>query len=116
MARSPLNRFSTPAEVAEAIGEICRRIRSKLPEAKLIVMAVFPRGEKPDHPKRAEIAAINKLLPGIVKTHDATLVDITSDLLEEDGTISRDVMGDFLHPAAKGYKIWADRVAPLLAR
>ncbi len=116
LADTSRHKTSDPAEVAEAIGEICRRVRAKLPEMKLIVMAVFPRGQKPDHPKREEIAEINKLLPRIVKKHDATLVDVTNDFLGDDGTISRDVMGDFLHPAAKGYQIWADRVAPLLAQ
>jgi len=91
-------------------------VRAKLPTVKLIVMAVFPRGQKPDHPKREEIAEINKLLPPIVKKHDVTLVDVTNDFLGDNGTISRDVMGDFLHPAAKGYQIWADGVAPLLAQ
>jgi lysophospholipase L1-like esterase len=116
LAGTPRHRTSKPAEVAAAIGEICRRVRERVPRAKLVVMAVFPRGEKPDHPKRDEIAEINKLLPPIVKEHGATLVDMTSDFLEADGTISRDVMGDFLHPAAKGYQIWARRVAPLLAK
>lgn len=51
----------------------------------------------------------------MIQKHGATLVDITNDFLADEGTISRDVMGDFLHPAAKGYQIWADRVAPLLA-
>lgn len=115
LAGTPRHEVSPPAEVAEAIGEICRRVKRKLPQAKLIVMAVFPRGEKADHPKRSEIAAINRLLPEIVEKHDATLVDISEELIDESGRISREIMGDFLHPTARGYEIWADSLAPLLA-
>ena len=52
-------RENTPAEIAEAIGVIVDRVRGKCPDAKIILMAVFPRGEKPDNAMRAKIAEIN---------------------------------------------------------
>ena len=39
-----------------------------------------------------------------------------SFIIAPDGTIAKDVMGDFLHPTAKGYHLWADAMAPTLAR
>ena len=33
---------------------------------------------------------------------------------DPDGTISKDIMPDFLHPSAKGYAIWAESLKPLL--
>ena len=34
--------------------------------------------------------------------------------LNDDQTISRDVMPDFLHLSRKGYRIWADSMEPTL--
>jgi lysophospholipase L1-like esterase len=34
--------------------------------------------------------------------------------LEPDGTLSPDIMKDYLHPGAKGYQIWADAVTPTI--
>jgi lysophospholipase L1-like esterase len=107
-------RENTPAEIAEAIGVIVDKVQAKCPQAQVILMAVFPRGEKPDNPHRARIAAINE---GIAKQGDkprVTVLDITAKLTNADGTISKEVMSDYLHPAAKGYAIWAEALKPVL--
>lgn len=116
LAGTPRHRESQPAEVATAIGAICKRVQTKLPDARIILMAVFPRGEKPDFPKRPAIAEINKLLKPKAEELGVTFLDVTQQLLEEDGTISREVMGDYLHPTAKGYAIWADALKPHLGQ
>ena len=116
LAGTPRHQVSTPAEVAAAIRGICQRVQSRLPKAKVILMAVFPRGEKPDFPQRAAIAQINKLLKPIAEELGVALLDITPQLLEKDQSISRDTMGDFLHPTARGYAIWAEALKPHLAR
>ena len=45
-----------------------------------------------------------------------TYLDLGKTFLRADGTISEDVMYDYLHPTAKGYAMWADAMAPTLAR
>jgi lysophospholipase L1-like esterase len=107
-------RQNTPVEIADSIREILIRLRSKVPSAQIILMAVFPREEKPDHPRRAQIAAINKLLAELAKTSGVTFLDIGTKLLQPDGTISRQVMSDFCHPTEKGYQVWADALMPLI--
>lgn len=108
-------RKNSPEEIAAAITLIAGKVHEKCPAAKIILMAVFPRGEKADHHARAEIAKINELLAGGVRDLPwLTYLDITPDFLEPDGSISREVMGDFLHPAAKGYAIWANALKPHL--
>jgi len=42
-------------------------------------------------------------------------LDINDKLVESDGTISKDMMPDFLHPTEKGYAIWADALEPILS-
>jgi N-acetylglucosamine-6-sulfatase len=38
-------------------------------------------------------------------------MDISGKYLEPDGTISKEVMHDFLHLAPKGYDIWAEAIS-----
>ena len=42
------------------------------------------------------------------------LLDIGKAFLNPDGTISQDIMPDYLHLTAKGYRIWADAIEPTL--
>ena len=45
-----------------------------------------------------------------------TLLNLTKVFLESDGTLSREVMPDYLHPSAMGYARWAAAMEPTLAR
>lgn len=101
-------RASTPEETAAAVQEICRRIHEKAPEAQIILMAVFPRGEKPDNPHRQKINALNSLLKPLGEGKGIFFLDIEPQLVNADGTISKEILSDFCHPAPKGYKIWAE--------
>ena len=114
LAGSKNARENTPAEIAEAIGVIVDKVQAKCPQAQVILMAVFPRGEKPDNPARAKIAAINEHLTKAPAKPRVTLLDLTTKFTNADGTISKEVMSDFLHPAAKGYAIWAEALKPVL--
>jgi lysophospholipase L1-like esterase len=109
-------RENTPAEIAEAIGVIVDKVEAKCPQSQVIVMKVFPRGEKPDNSFRAKIAAINEGLTKLGGKPRVTVLDLTSKFTNEDGTISKDVMSDFLHPAAKGYALWAEALSAVLPK
>jgi lysophospholipase L1-like esterase len=103
-------------EIVTGIKAICAEVRKRQPDAKIILMAVFPRGAKPDE-KRAKIDTINHGLADFVaKAGDIQLLDIGPKFLGPDGSISREVMGDFLHPTAKGYEIWASELEPILSK
>src|SRR5690606_137932 len=106
---------NTPVQVAEGIGAIIISVQKKCPGAKIVLMGVFPRGEKADNPFRGKIAEINTILAkSYANQPGVTYLDITEKFLTPDGSISKDVMGDFLHPSAKGYAIWADVLKPHL--
>lgn len=109
-------RENTPAEIAEAIGVIVERVQAKCPNAQVILMAIFPRGQKPEDPKRAKLAEINKLIAPLGAKPRVKFLDITQKWLQPDGTISKDVMPDFLHPNEKGYTIWADALREVLPK
>jgi lysophospholipase L1-like esterase len=106
---------NTAAEIAEGIGAVVLELQRDFPQAKILLLGVFPRG-RPNDPVRATIADINRI---ISKLHDGQRVhylDIGAKFLAPDGTIPADVMSDLLHPGPKGYEIWAEAVKePLTA-
>jgi lysophospholipase L1-like esterase len=106
---------NTAAEIAEGVGAVVLELQKDFPQAKILLLGVFPRG-RPNDPVRATIADINRT---IAKLHDGQRVhylDIGAKFLAPDGTIPADVMSDLLHPSPKGYEIWAQAVKePLTA-
>ena len=105
----------TAPEIAEGIGAVVLELEKRFPKAKILLLAVFPRGTANDAVRR-QIAEINQL---ISKLHDGKRVhylDIGAKFLDADGNIPREVMVDALHPSAKGYEIWAEAVEETLAK
>jgi lysophospholipase L1-like esterase len=107
--RGPPN---TPEEVSMGIAAIVTRFRAKFPEAKVLLLGVFPRGAEPTAPLREPIRRINNIISGLDDGEYVRFVDIGYRFLEPDGSISVEVMVDGLHPTELGYEIWADAVMP----
>lgn len=107
-------RMNTAEEIAAGIREICLRVRSKVPTAEIVLMAILPREERPDHPRRVLINQTNQILKEFAATNQLRFLDIGTAMLEPDGTLSRSIASDFCHPTEKGYQIWADALKPLL--
>ena len=103
-------RMNTASEIVEGIRAVCLRVRSKVPGAHIVLMKVFPREEKPDHPRRILINEINKQLEVFARENNIDLVDIGPKMLASDGTLPKDIASDFCHPTEKGYQIWADEI------
>ncbi len=108
---------NTPEEITAGVSALLKEIRERQPGAKTILMAIFPRGPKPDA-MRAKLDTTNKLLAqfALDARGDVIFLDIGAKFLQPDGTITREMMGDFLHPSAKGYQIWAESIEPLLVK
>lgn len=101
-------RANTPDEVVEGILAICDFAQAAAPEARLIVMGIFPRGFHPRSRLRAPIARVNELLASrLTGRPRTTFLDIGARFLKPDGTLSRRLMADGTHPTEAGYAIWA---------
>jgi lysophospholipase L1-like esterase len=98
----------TPAQVAEGVATIVQEIRTRLPETKVLLLAIFPRGEKPDDSNRPKIAEINASLAKLDDGQRVFFLDIGRTFLQPDGTISKDIMPDYLHLTPAGYQLWSD--------
>ena len=103
-------RKNTAPEIVEGLKAICLRVRSKVPQAKIVLMAVFPREEKADHPRRQLIDETNKLLREFATQNNIRLIELAPKMLSADGTLSKELCDDFCHPTEKGYRIWADAI------
>jgi lysophospholipase L1-like esterase len=104
--------FNPPEQIRDGVQAIVDMVRTQKPKAKILLLGIFPRGEQPNDPKRLQVLQVNRLLAPIGEQKNVTFMDISARFLEPDGTISRSMMGDFLHPTDKGYRIWADTVEP----
>ncbi len=107
-------RKNTAPEIVEGIRAICLRVRSKVPGAKIVLMAIFPREKDPQNPRRILINEINRQLKIFAKENNVTLVDIGPRMLAADGTFLPGMMLDFTHPTDKGYQVWADAMRPII--
>ena len=83
---------STPAETVEGIQAIVNGLKEKYPQTKILLLEVFPRGNKPDDPLRIAVNEIAGYKPRVI-----------------------DERLDFLHPSTAGYEIWAKALEPMIA-
>ncbi len=107
---------NSAAEIAEGIQVLVAEYEKRCPHAHIILMGIFPRGEKPTDGGRRKVAAVNAIIKSLDDEKRVTFIDISEKMIQEDGTISRDMMPDFVHPSAKGYQIWADAMQPVIDR
>lgn len=109
-----LRKGHSPEQVAEGIGTLVEEMHRAAPTAQVILMAVFPRGPQPDDPYRVQVNAVNGRIAHLAEKPYVTFLDIGAQFLSADGSISRDIMQDAVHPTPRGYEIWAQNLRPLL--
>jgi len=100
-------------DIARADKKIIEIIQTKLPQTKVLLMGIFPRGPVDDL-RRALIRAVNKQLARLDDGQKVRYLDIGEKLLNEKGDLTPEISHDKLHLTAKGYEIWAAAVTPLL--
>jgi lysophospholipase L1-like esterase len=104
---------NTEADILEGVTAIVKEIRTRLPDTKLILLGIFPRG-KTFSAQRGKILQVNQALEKLADKQMILYLDIGSQMIEADGSISTEMMRDALHPGEKGYEIWAAAIEPKL--
>jgi lysophospholipase L1-like esterase len=102
------------AEIAEGVGAVVLALRTDFPDAKILLLAIFPRGN-PGDPVRKTVLDANPLIAKLDDGAHVFYLDIGSKFLDADGVLQPDIMADRLHPNQKGYVIWAEAVKKPLA-
>jgi lysophospholipase L1-like esterase len=95
------------ADIAAGDAAIVAEFRKRQPQAKVLILGVFPRGAAPDNEFRPMIKELNGHLAKLADNKSVYYLDIGDKFLTSDGTLTTDIMPDGLHPNLKGYSIWA---------
>ncbi len=105
---------NTAAEIGAGITAIVKELRSQLPDAKVLILGIFPRSPKPDAQRKKNDEA-NAIAAKLADGKMVHYLDIGPKFLDKDGTLPKEIMPDALHPNEKGYQIWADAIEAKVA-
>src|SRR5580765_4115457 len=107
---------NTAPEIAEGVGAIVLELRKDFPDAKILLLAIFPRST-PGDPVRDKLAEVNRIIARLDDQRHVFFMDIGAKVLDDRGVFLPDSFrADNLHPQAKGYEIWGEAVTPGLAQ
>ena len=105
----------TPQQTADGIEAVCLALRARLSNTKILLLGIFPYKENPGD-MRNKIIETNRIVSKLADGKMIHYLDFGDKFLRPDKTMSAEIMPDFLHPNAAGYKIWADQMEPKLAK
>ena len=109
--------FMDPAvHTADGIAHIVSELRERLPDAKILLLAIFPRHQSPHNDMRRRNNEINELVSNMADGETVHFLDINHAFLDDDGTLPLEIMPDQLHPNAAGYALWAEAMEPTIRR
>jgi arylsulfatase A-like enzyme len=108
------HKMQSPQEVAEGIEETARTLGWLMPETKVLLLGVFPRGAEPTDPMRVNNRQINERIASLHDGQRVFYLNLDQQFLEEDGSLSPGVMPDYLHLSEEGYLRWAEGISPVL--
>ncbi len=101
------------AEIAEGVGAVVLELRKDFPDAKILLLAIFPRGNGPADRNRMTNEEANKIIAKLDDGKHVFFKNINDKFLNDNGSL-KGFRGDNLHPNAEGYEIWASAVADTL--
>jgi lysophospholipase L1-like esterase len=105
----------TSEQIAEGVKAIVDKLRAKLPNTQVLILAIFPRGANNDDPRRQVNMKANEIIAKLADGKMIRYLDFGQKFLKEDGTLTKDVMPDLLHLNAASYRIWAESIEPIVA-
>ncbi|MAP95996.1 MAG: hypothetical protein CMK07_13695 [Ponticaulis sp.] len=97
------------SEIPGGIEAIVREIRERQPQAKLLLLGIFPRGG-PEDDGRIAVNEINAEIAGLEDGEHVFFKDIGDVFLDDNGEQIPEAWADPVHPATPGYKLWAEAI------
>lgn len=107
-------RTNTAEEIGAGVTAVVERLREKLPDTKVLLLAIFPRNETPDE-VREKLQKASEIASKTAEDPMVRYLDINAAFLDDDGTLPKEVMPDLLHPVEPGYELWAEMIEPHVA-
>jgi beta-glucosidase len=107
----------TPEQTASGVVAIVSKLKKIYPDMEVLVLGVFPRRQKVDHPHRKRIIQLNAMLPELLKgMKGVKFLDIGGEFLDDKGFLSKEMMPDGTHPSERAHEIWAEAIMPELKK
>lgn len=110
------HRQDPAADTAAGVHDILDRLEHKFPHAKVLLLAVFPRGATAADPLRKLNDQVNDIIKTYADDKRIFYRDINKVFLDDKGNLSKDIMPDLLHPNRKGYELWASAIDADIAK
>jgi beta-glucosidase len=107
------NQDNTEADILAGVNAIVQQIRGRQPDTKILLLGIFPRS-RTFSVQRGKILQVNEALAKLDDGKNIFYLDLGPLFIENDGSISKSIMPDALHPNAAGYRIWATAMEPKL--
>lgn len=119
---------SEPDAIAAGITAIVNELKTKLPETKILLLGIFPRGSgtqraaKPNYQDAvynaqwAKIDKVNEMVSKLADDETVYYLNINSVFLNEKGQLPVENFPDLLHPGEKGYQLWAEAMEPMIKK
>jgi lysophospholipase L1-like esterase len=105
-----------PERVVAGVAAVLNELQSREPGAKVLLLGVLPRQPKYEWMP----AAVEKTNAGLrklaVARRHVRYLELGHLLLTPEGQFSRELMGDLLHPTARGYEKLAEALEPEIRR
>ncbi len=108
------HRRENPQTTAEGIKKILGELQQRLPNTKILLLAIFPRDAKPDGELRQINEKVNTIIKNFADDKRVYFANINSAFLSADGVLEEKVMPDLLHPNEHGYELFAKALVPEL--
>jgi len=108
------HRQDPSACTTKGIEMILDELNDRLPGAKILLLAIFPRGEFSGDELRKRNGEINGRIEKLADREEVYYLDLNHVFLQENGELPEEVMPDFLHPNEEGYRLWADAMESMI--
>jgi lysophospholipase L1-like esterase len=105
--------MNTAGEVALGVGTVIQKLRSVVPQTKILLLSIFPVSHKG---RNAVITEANTYLAKMDDGKWIHYLDINKNFYREDGTLRDDMLADGTHLTRLGYAMWGATTAPVVAK
>ncbi|MBT4401422.1 MAG: hypothetical protein HN936_00080 [Bacteroidetes bacterium] len=110
-------RGNTATEIAAGITLIIKKLRKKLPSAKILLLGPLPAGKDSADPLRKQFLAVHKQIRKLGVHIGVSYYCIDKPFINDDGSLNYELMRtDNIHLAPKGYELWSQKIEPELVK
>ena len=103
-----------PEDIANGQRAIAQVFRRRLPQTRLIMMALLPVADRAKWQKCQRVNAINAKLAR--ESDEVAYINLQDSFLQSDGTINKALFTDGTHLTKEGYQAWEKGISPVLEK